>query len=110
MSYLPWSAEGASASREVGEYVRLFGYFMFGVLLTVVLYHLIIERPYSAMYDMVKNELSILRSVRGILCCCDARVVTVSEKQSSRAAVGKLCLFVSLIGCVTALAHCHNRR
>lgn len=110
LSYLPWSAEGASASREVGEYVRLFGYFMFGVLLTVALYHLVIERPYSAMFDMVKNELSILRSVRGILCCCDARVVTLSEKKSSRAAVGKFCLFVSLIGCVTALAYCHNRR
>ena len=110
LSYLPWSAEGASASHEVGEYVKLFGYFMFGMLLTVALYHLVIERPYSAMCDMVKNELSILRSVRGILCCCDARVVTVSEKKSSRAAAGKFCLFVSLIGCVTALANCYNRR
>lgn len=110
LSYVPWSAEGASASREVGEYVRLFGYFMFGILLTVVLYHLVIERPYNAKCDMVKNELSVLRSVRGILCCCDARVVTASEKKSSRAAAGKFCLFVSLIGCVTALAHCRNRR
>lgn len=110
LSYLPWSAEGASASREVGEYVKLFGYFMFGMLLTVASYNLVIERPYSAMCDMMKNELSILRSVRGVICCCDARVVTASEIKSSRTAAGKFCLFVSLIGCVTALAHCYNRR
>lgn len=110
LSYLPWSAEGASVSREVGEYIKSLGYYMFGILLTVALYYLVIERPYNAMRDMVNNELSTLRSVRGIFCCCDARVVTVSDTKSSRATVGKFCLFVSLIGCVTALGHCCNRR
>lgn len=136
LSYLPWSAEGASASREVGEYVRLFGYFMFGILLTVVLYHLVIERPYSAMCDMVKNELSTLRFARGLLCDCDTSVMDVSENKSrsfkrprplpgndtpnpayhphtlnyeepnksSCVVVVKVCLFASIIGCVTALA------
>ncbi len=136
LSYLPWSAEGASASREVGEYVRLFGYFMFGILLTVVLYHLVIERPYSAMCDMVKNELSTLRFARGLLCDCDTSVMDVSENKSrsfkrprplpgndtpnpayhphtlnyeepnksSCVVVVRVCLFASIIGCVTALA------
>lgn len=110
LSYLPWDSGGVNTFHEVGEYVKSIGYFTLWVLLTVISYYLVVERPYSAMCDMVKNELSILRSVRGILCCCDARVVTVSEKKSSRAAAGKFCLFVSLIGCITALAHCHNRR
>lgn len=136
LSYLPWDSGGVNTFREVGEYVKSIGYFTLWVLLTVVSYYLVVERPYGVAHARVKDELSTLRFARGLLCDCDTSMMDVSENKSrsfkrprplpgndtpnpayhphtlnyeepnksSCVVVVKVCLFASVIGCVTALA------
>lgn len=136
LSYLPWDSGGVNTFHEVGEYVKSIGYFTLWVLLTVVSYYLVVERPYGVAHARVKDELSTLRFARGLLCDCDTSVMDVSENKSrsfkrprplpgndtpnpayhphtlnyeepnksSCVVVVKVCLFASIIGCVTALA------
>ena len=104
LSYLPWDSGGVNTFHEVGEYIKIIGYFALWVLLTVVLYYLVVERPYGVAHARVKDELSTLRLARGLLCDCDTSVMDVSENKSSCVVVVKVCLFASVIGCVTVLA------
>lgn len=104
LSYLPWDSGGVNTFHEVGEYVKSIGYFTLWVLLTVVSYYLVVERPYGVAHARVKDELSTLRFARGLLCDCDTSVMDVSENKSSCVVVVKVCLFASVIGCVTVLA------
>lgn len=104
LSYLPWDSGGVNTFHEVGEYIEIIGYLTLWVLLTVVLYYLVVERPYGVAHARVKDKLSTLRLARGLLSNCDSPVMGVLENKSPCAVVVKVCIFASLIGCVTALA------